>query len=114
MLGELTVLMDGKLAYEYRAVALRAQQLHALGKSHQQIMDILDLLEAQAEAVSVYFTPCPLSPDPNDDMVLGIAINGHADAVVTFNTKDFLEAAAQYRIPIQTPGELLNKIRERS
>jgi predicted nucleic acid-binding protein len=31
----------------------------------------------------------PLSPDPSDDMVLGIAINGRAEALVTSNTKHF-------------------------
>ncbi|MCW1919539.1 PIN domain-containing protein [Rhodobacter sp. KR11] len=28
-------------------------------------------------------------PDPDDDHVLAVAIGGHADAIVTFNAKDF-------------------------
>jgi hypothetical protein len=28
-------------------------------------------------------------PDPNDEMVLATAINGRADAIVTFNDQDF-------------------------
>jgi len=113
MLGELTILMDHKLAYEYRDVAFRARQLHVSGKSREQIADILQLLEAQAEAVRVYFTPRPLSPDPNDDMVLDVAINGQADAIVTFNTKHFESAAAQYNIAVVRPAELLTRIHKR-
>jgi putative PIN family toxin of toxin-antitoxin system len=111
MLGDLTILMDHKIAYEYREVAFRTGQLHKAGKSREQIADILDLLEAQAEAVLVYFMPRPLSPDPNDDMVLDIAINGEADAIVTFNIKHFDSAAAQYGIDVVTPAELLTRFR---
>jgi putative PIN family toxin of toxin-antitoxin system len=113
MLGELTVLMDHKIAYEYRDVAFRARQLHVTGKSREQIADILNLIEAQAEAVRVYFMPRPLSTDPNDDMVLDVAINGRADAIVTFNTKHFESAAAQFNIDVVRPAELLTRIRGR-
>jgi PIN domain len=54
----------------------------------------LNLLEAQAEAVRVYFKPRPLSTSPNDDMVLDVAISGKADVIVTFNTKHFESSAA--------------------
>jgi putative PIN family toxin of toxin-antitoxin system len=111
MLGELTVLMDHNVAYEYRDVAFRARHLHAAGKSREQIVDILNLLEAQAEAVRVYFRPRPLSTDPNDDMVLDVAINGNADAVVTFNTRHFQSAAEQYNVDVVNPAELLARIR---
>ena len=113
MLGELTVLMDHKVAYEYRDVAFRARQLHVAGKSREQIADILNLLEARAEAVRVYFKPRPLSADPNDDMVLDVAINGNADAIVTFNTKHFKSAAAKFNIDVVNPAELLTRIRSR-
>jgi predicted nucleic acid-binding protein len=46
----------------------------------------LDALEAIAEPVFVAFQYRPLSPDANDDMVLDVAINGNADAIVTNNT----------------------------
>ena len=111
--GDLVILMDMKLAYEYRDVAFRTHQLHRTGKSRVQISDILDLIEAAAEAVVVYFSPRPLSPDPNDDMVLDVAINGRAKAIVTFNTKHFAAAAALYSIHVMTPAELLRMTRER-
>lgn len=47
-------------------------------------------------------------PDPDDRHVLAAAIVGHADAIVTFNTKDFPAAALQpYGIEVQHPDEFL-------
>ena len=47
-------------------------------------------------------------PDPDDRHVVAAAIVGHADAIVTFNTKDFPAAVLQpYGIEVQHPDELL-------
>ena len=47
-------------------------------------------------------------PDPDDRHVVAAAIVGHADAIVTFNTKDFPPAALQpYGIEVQHPDEFL-------
>jgi hypothetical protein len=54
--------------------------------------------------------PRPLSTDPNDDMVLDVAIYGRADAIVTFNTKHFKSAATQFNIDVISPAELLTRI----
>jgi predicted nucleic acid-binding protein len=111
--GELTTLMDYKLACEYRDVALRAEQLHVSGKSRAETAAILDALEAIAEPVYVALQHRPLSPDPNDDMVLDVAINGNADAIITNNTKHFRDAAERFHLKVLTPAELLSKVRKR-
>jgi predicted nucleic acid-binding protein len=41
------------------------------------------------EPVEVHFQRRPQSGDPNDEMVLEAAINGRADALVTYNVADF-------------------------
>jgi predicted nucleic acid-binding protein len=110
--GELTTLLDLKLACEYRDVALRREQLQVSGKSRSETATILDALEAIAEPVFVAFQYRPLSPDPNDDMVLDVAINGNADAIITNNVKHFREAADRFSLGVLTPAELLSKIRK--
>ena len=111
--GEPVVLMDYKLACEYRDVALRSEQLHMSGKSRSETKAILDALEAIANPVLVAFRYRPLSVDPDDDMVLDVAINGDADAIVTNNTRHFREAAARFHMDVLTPAELLGKIAKR-
>jgi len=113
LLQELTILMDYKLASEYRAVALRKQHIAASGKTHAELTLLLDTLEALAEPVLVVLQHHPLSPDANDDMVLDVAINGKADAIVTGNIKHFREPAERFQLTLLTPVELLQELRMR-
>jgi hypothetical protein len=47
-------------------------------------------------------------PDPDDRHAVAAAVVDHADAVVTFNTKDFPMVVLQpYRIEVQHPDEFL-------
>lgn len=47
-------------------------------------------------------------PDPDDRHVLAAAITGHADAIVTFNLKDFPGAVlARYNIEAQHPDDFV-------
>jgi predicted nucleic acid-binding protein len=45
--------------------------------------------------------------DPNDEMVLETALNAAADALVTFNTKDFVDAASRFSLKLITPAECI-------
>jgi hypothetical protein len=53
LLQELTILMDCKLACEYRDVALRAEHLAVSRKTREEVELLLDMLEAVAEPVLV-------------------------------------------------------------
>jgi len=44
-------------------------------------------------------------------MVLEAAINGGAEALVTYNVTDFAEAAEHFRISVFTPAEVLKKVK---
>jgi predicted nucleic acid-binding protein len=112
LLGELTILMDYKLACEYRDVALRVEHLTISGKTREETSTLLDMLEAVAEPVLVVVRHRPLSQDMNDDMVLDVALNGYADWVVTNNTRHFREAARRFHLGVLTPAELLTEFRK--
>jgi predicted nucleic acid-binding protein len=48
--------------------------------------------------------------DPNDEMVLEAAVNGRADALATFNVRDYATAATRFGVEILLPGEAIARI----
>ena len=44
-------------------------------------------------------------------MVLDVAVNGRADALVTHNMADFVQAAPRFGLTLLRPGELLERMR---
>jgi putative PIN family toxin of toxin-antitoxin system len=109
---ELVPLMDLKLGLEYRDVALRLEHVKASALSKREILELIEAIEVFAEPVEVVMMTRPMSPDPSDDMVLDVAINGRAEVLVTSNKKQFVGAGKRFGIPVLSPVELLEKIRE--
>ena len=109
---ELVPLMDLKLGLEYRDVALRSEHVGASALSKREILELIEAMEAFAEPVEIVMKVRPLSPDPSDDMVLDVAINGRAEALVTSNKKHFAAAGKRFGISVLSAAELLEKRRE--
>ncbi len=107
LLGKVTLLMDYKLGAEYRDVALRVEHREASGLSSDDVLQLISTLEEVAEPVLVLSKVRPLSPDPDDDMVLDLAMNGQADAVVKQNAKHFRAPAKRFGIAVLSPAEVL-------
>ena len=59
---------------------------------------------------SIHFLWRPFLKDANDDMVLEVAVNSNAGAIITFNPKDFKGVKKSFDIDIFTPKEYLIKI----
>jgi putative PIN family toxin of toxin-antitoxin system len=108
---QLVALMAQKLGLEYRDVALRPEHVAVSAMSSEEIVEFIHSVEREAESVVIAVRHRPLSPDPNDDMVLDVAINGRADAIVTMNKKHFERAAHRFGIAVLTPAELLGLLR---
>ena len=53
----------------------------------------------------------PVPADPKDDMVLEAAVNGRADAIVTFNVRDF-KSATDFSVEILQPGDFVRKLKQ--
>jgi predicted nucleic acid-binding protein len=50
--------------------------------------------------------------DPDDEMVLEAAINGRADALVTYNTAHFRVAAARFGVRLARPVDIIREVIE--
>ena len=106
----LTFLVSVPLMFEYQAVMTRPEHLRASGLEEADVTAILDALAASAEPVHLAFLWRPFAQDPDDDMVLEAAINGHADAIVTFNRRDFAGADDAFGVAVLTPAEAIERM----
>lgn len=98
------------LFVEYQAVATRLEHLKAAQLSREDVEEILDAFAAVVEPVEFAFLWRPQLRDPDDDMVLETAANGRADAIVTFNLRDFGVVASRFGVALLSPGEALRRI----
>jgi putative PIN family toxin of toxin-antitoxin system len=105
------LLLSVPLILEYEAVLTRPEQLAACGISRADIGHVLDDLAAVAEPVTITFRWRPNLPDPDDDMVLETAVNGNADAIVTFNVRHFEPVSRSFACAVLLPREALQQIR---
>ena len=99
------------LFLEYEDVLKRPEQQLAHGLSPDSVDEFLAELAALIEPVEVHFLWRPQGRDPNDEMVLEAAINGQADALVTYNVADFDLADQRFKIPVMRPADLLRKVK---
>jgi putative PIN family toxin of toxin-antitoxin system len=99
------------LFLEYEDALKRPEHQLVHGLTPDAVDEFLAELAALLEPVEVHFQWRPQSRDPNDEMVLEAAINGQADAVVTYNIKDFAGAGERFRISVLRPGDLLKKVK---
>jgi putative PIN family toxin of toxin-antitoxin system len=106
----LTLLASVPLMIEYQAVMTRPEHLKASGLSAADIEVLLDAVAAVAEPVRLAFLWRPIVRDPDDDMVLEAAVNGKADALVTFNLRDFAGVANKFGIAVLSPGEAVVRL----
>ena len=106
----LVLLASPPLFLEYEDVLRRPEQRLAHGLTPEAIDEFLAELAALVEPVDIHFQWRPQVRDPSDEMVLEAAINGRADALVTYNIKHFAAAGDRFGIPILRPADVLEKV----
>jgi putative PIN family toxin of toxin-antitoxin system len=108
--GSLTILASPALFLEYEDVLLRPSQIRAHGLTEGEVHRILLALAKLLEPVDIHYRWRPQLPDPADELVLDIAVNGRADALVTHNRRHFVSVVRIFGIPVLTPGEMLRRL----
>ena len=110
LLGKFALLASVPLFLEYEAVAMRREHLNAASISPDAVAILLDALARVVTPIDIRFLWRPQLRDANDEMVLELAVNGAAQAIVTFNRRDFGDTAARFGIALWTPGEALAQL----
>lgn len=103
------LLVSVTLMLEYQAVLTREEHRTAARLSAADVTTLLDAVALVAEPVRLAFLWRPLLKDADDDMVLEAAVNGEADALVTFNARDFV-GAARFGLAVMTPRQALAEL----
>jgi putative PIN family toxin of toxin-antitoxin system len=101
------LLLSATLLFEYEAVARR--QAAQFWAKPEKIEDVLDYLCAIAVKPTITYSWRPFLSDPDDDMLLELAVAGGATHIVTHNCADF-RGAKQFGIAIITPKDFLRDL----
>lgn len=109
--GRVRLLANVALVLEYEAVCLRPQHLAEAGLTAAQAQTFLDGVASLMDPVHSHFIWRPQLRDAADEMVLEAAVNGQADAIVSFNHRDFSAAPARFGLDLLLPRDALRRIR---
>jgi putative PIN family toxin of toxin-antitoxin system len=104
------MLATSPLFLEYEDVLKRPEQLAVSRLSLTDVDTALDALAALIEPVEAHLSWRPQLADPDDEMVLEAAINGRADALVTYNTAHFRAAAVRFGVRLARPVDILREV----
>jgi len=91
------------LVVEYESALLRNM---SPGQRPSQVTAFVDYLCLVAHKQDVFFLWRPLLNDPNDDMVVELAMASRANAIITHNLRDFVPAAA-LGVRVLAPAQFL-------
>ena len=108
--GKVTLLATAALVVEYEATCQRVEHRSAAGLSKVEVDQFLEGVVDLVEPVEAWFLWRPQLRDPGDELVLEVAANGQAQAIVTFNRRDFESAARRFGIEVLLPSEMLRRM----
>ena len=107
--GRFTVCLSVSLMLEYEATL--HDQLEDTDLGPNDVAEVLDFLGTAGEPCHVYFRWRPSLPDPEDDMVLELAVAGGCSRIVTYNVRDF-RGLHRFAVRAVTPAAVLQEIGE--
>ncbi|HLI63275.1 MAG TPA: putative toxin-antitoxin system toxin component, PIN family [Terriglobales bacterium] len=98
----ITALHDDRVLSEYREVLLRP----AFGFARPDVEALLAFMESAGEHINARPLALVL-PDPNDLPFLEVATSGHADALITGNSKHFKPSRGKHDVTVISPAAFL-------
>jgi len=107
----IAMLASVPLFFEYEAKCMSPVHWTAAGLTYDQAQVFVDGLAALIEPVQTHYLWRPTLRDPNDEMVLEAAVNGHADAIVTFNLRDYGAEPEKFNIEVLPPVAAIKRVR---
>jgi putative PIN family toxin of toxin-antitoxin system len=110
--GQASLLVSVPLAIEYEASCQRAEHRYAASLTERQVDGFLKAVIAMAEPVVTHFLWRPQLRDVSDEMVLEVAVNGHADALITFNVRDYADVPSRFGVELLRPREAIRRIKQ--
>jgi len=105
------LLLSTPLLLEYESVLRRPEHLARARATDAEVTEVLDALAGLCVPVVFDYNWRPTGAHADDELVVETAINGHADALATFNLKDMRNAGALFGFNAQRPGPLVRRIR---
>lgn len=106
--GKVTMHCSPALFLEYEDVLKRPVQLTASGLTPVDVDAILNEIANLIMPVTTHYQWRPQLRDPADEMVLEAAVNGEANAIVTYNVRDF-SPALRFGIAVLNPEQTFRK-----
>jgi putative PIN family toxin of toxin-antitoxin system len=97
---------------EWQAVLTRAENIPD-GLTADDALGFVRYLANQSHLQEIHFLWRPFLPDPDDDMVLELAVSAGCQHIITHNVRDYRGSETFGITPI-TPGEFLDLIRKRT
>lgn len=102
---ELVAGVSVPLFIEYESVLQRAEQRAAFGLSISEVDTFLSGLASVLQPIDISFLWRPQLKDPADEMVLEAAVNGQCSHLITWNMRDFAQAAPKFKLKLSTPAQ---------
>ena len=110
--GKASWLLSVAMAFEYEVICMLAEHRLAANASEREVRNLLDAIFDVVVPVEVHYQWRPQLTDAGDEMVLETAVNGRADAIVTFNGAHFKNVPGRFGIKLWKPAEALREIRK--
>jgi putative PIN family toxin of toxin-antitoxin system len=93
---------------EYEAVLLQLCEEDLYSRADIEV--IVDYLIGSAVRVAIHYRWRPFLRDPGDECLLELAVASGADAIVTFNERDFSGVEAAFGVNVLKPLQFLKQI----